>query len=743
MKTLVITLTRDGRPLAGVDVVFEGGIEARSDGSGVVSVVLPPGRVLGQVLLADGSEHEIVVVNAHGLRRVRVAVTGSLDTLEDEGAKATMPSDRYEPLAWLGSGAMGRVLKARDTRLDRLVAVKVLPAEVAPSPTDRERFISEGRALARVAHRNLLGVYDVGINGAVPYLVVEFIDGPDLLGLVEATGALPISAACAAGAQLCSALDALHQAGLVHRDVKPSNGLVDGRGRVVLADFGLVKPLDDVADPRSKVIGTPGFMSPEHMQGQPLGPATDIYALGATLFNIVAGEIPLDGPALLVNHLTAARPDVRDLRPDAPEALADLIISMMAIDPTERPTGAEARAALEDIGAGFDGDVLGPFMPRFAELANRSGGHLTSGGWLGAAGSGERVAGAAGRTTPGRPFGEMSREPSVPAPSADHGPAASGLAQRWSAPGTGETLSFKAARGAKATLAAVVVAVALAAIAFFRVANVERQLEETDVDANSRVVQPAEPESLSAPVVPEPRADETRPDDQTSAATPSSEVSSPALTGAPNPGEELEEGESDTEEESDGQPEVAARPDPRPERARATEPEERPSVRETELEDQEETTAADEEGDPAEASSPNEVAGVQDLEQDLRETDSADEANEIAAERLSPDGVDSGSEPADSADSDVATVAAPEPEEDPSEAVPLREATIAPSEGADAVAEPVASVAADPRSEEEEEEEEDGRQLAAEPSGASDEEPPTEEPAPEPEEEPVRPPMGF
>jgi serine/threonine-protein kinase len=414
VKTLVITLTRDGRPLSDVDVTFDGGIERRSDSGGVVSASLPSGRVQGHVTLPDGTVHSFVVVNAQGLRRVRVAVTGSMAPLEDEGAKATMPSDRYEPLAWLGAGAMGRVLKARDTHLDRIVAVKVLPAEVAPSPEDRELFISEGRALARVAHPNLLGVYDVGIKGAVPYLVVEYVDGPDLLALVEATGPLPYYPACAAGAQLCRALDALHHAGLVHRDVKPSNGLVDTQGRVVLADFGLVRPLDDVADPRSQVLGTPGFMSPEHMQGQPLGPATDIYALGSTLYNLIAGEIPLAGPRLLLRHLTDERPDLREVRPDAPEALAELIMAMMAIDPTDRPSAGEARETLESIAASVEVDVLGPFMPRLGERTIGSAAlPIPSGSWLGPPGSGSLVAGAragagaAGRTTPGPPVGDL------------------------------------------------------------------------------------------------------------------------------------------------------------------------------------------------------------------------------------------------------------------------------------------------------------------------------------------------
>ncbi len=335
--------------------------------------MLSLGRLQGIVTLADGVELPFELANASGLERVRVAVAGNEQVLTDPLLLAEMPSERYEPLAVLGSGTMGRVVKARDVQLDRLVAIKLLRTDVVPDAEGRELFLSEGRSLARLKHPHLLGVYDLGVQGHTPFLVVEYIDGPDLDALRVTNGPFPWASVCAAGAHMGMALDALHQAGLVHRDVKPSNGLVDPDGRVVLADFGLVKPLMDLADPRSQIFGTPAYMSPEHLQGQALGPATDVYSLGATLHHLATGTLPFSGDKMLIDQVRKPAPDMRTVRADAPPELAELVLACLRKAPDARPLVSEVVDALTEIGRALPEEALGPYLPRASQGIGSSG----------------------------------------------------------------------------------------------------------------------------------------------------------------------------------------------------------------------------------------------------------------------------------------------------------------------------------------------------------------------------------
>lgn len=339
-------------------------VDAVADARGVVEVELPHGRLRGHATLNDGTELPFDLVNAPGLRRVRVALSGNEEAMEDTVLASAMPSGRYEPLAVLGSGAMGRVIKARDTQLDRLVAIKLLRGDMVATEEDRQFFVTEGRSLARLKHPHLLAVYDLGVNDGAPYLVVEYVDGPDLEKVVLTNGPLPWRSICAAGVQIGQALDALHQAALVHRDVKPSNGLVDATGHVVLADFGLVKPLGDLADPRSRIFGTPAYMSPEHLQGLGLGPATDVYSLGATLHHLAAGATPFTGASMIVDIVRKSPPSLKKTREDVPQAIAELVLACMAKSPEDRPSASEVVERFAAIEAELPDEPIGPFLPR-------------------------------------------------------------------------------------------------------------------------------------------------------------------------------------------------------------------------------------------------------------------------------------------------------------------------------------------------------------------------------------------
>ncbi len=209
--------------------------------------------------------------------------------------------DRYEIRSLLGKGAMGSVYAAWDPKLRREVALKVVSPDLAREAKARERFNREARAIAALRHPNIVEIYDYsGDESEHLYLVMEKLDGDDLFNIINEKGVCPEPAAAALGHELCLALHVAHEAGIIHRDLKPENVFMNAAGRVVLTDFGVVKAIreDSAVDgwsQKTDVIGTPGFMAPELMMNRSLGPRTDLFALGALLYNVTTGELPFDG----------------------------------------------------------------------------------------------------------------------------------------------------------------------------------------------------------------------------------------------------------------------------------------------------------------------------------------------------------------------------------------------------------------------------------------------------------------
>jgi predicted Ser/Thr protein kinase len=205
---------------------------------------------------------------------------------------------QLEILDLLGRGGMGIVYKARQVGLDRLVALKVLPPEVGRDPAFAERFGREARALARLHHPGIVTIYDFGQSGGLYYLVMEFVDGVNLRQLLR-DGQLKPEEALRIVPQLCEALQYAHDEGIVHRDIKPENILLDRKGRVRVADFGLVKllgrkPADFTLTAAEQVMGTPHYMAPEQVE-RPLDVdhRADIYSLGVVFYEMLTGELPL------------------------------------------------------------------------------------------------------------------------------------------------------------------------------------------------------------------------------------------------------------------------------------------------------------------------------------------------------------------------------------------------------------------------------------------------------------------
>ncbi len=261
-------------------------------------------------------------------------------------------ADRYELAEPLGSGGMAEVTAAYDRVLDRRVAVKLIRGSKIDDPVGRERFWREARAAARLSHANTVGVYDFGEDAGRPFIVMELVEGPSLADRLRDQGRLPVTEVVRLGAAVLSGLNAAHRRGLVHRDVKPSNILLPAEGGVKLADFGIATD-GGAADLTSagQVVGTPRYLAPERAAGQPATPASDVYAVGAIMYECLAGRpVFRAGDAPAVGRRT---PSLADAVPGAPAGVAAVVDRALADDPVHRFGNARAmRHALAASGLG-------------------------------------------------------------------------------------------------------------------------------------------------------------------------------------------------------------------------------------------------------------------------------------------------------------------------------------------------------------------------------------------------------
>ena len=267
--------------------------------------------------------------------------------------------DRYEVRGVLGSGAMGTVYRGWDPKLQREVAIKVLAEQFARQPKARERFKREVQAIAALKHSNVVEIYDFsGPDSPKLYLVMERLHGDDLYNIMNEKGPFPEPAAAAVGHELCLALSVAHAAGVIHRDLKPENVFMDGTGRVVLTDFGVVKAIqkDSAVDgwgQTTEVVGTPGFMAPELMMKQSLGPGADIFAFGVLLYNIATGELPFAGknPIDIFRAVVGGQvTDPRKFRPGMTDEFVAILMGCLESKPKKRFDSAQTvRAKLKEV----------------------------------------------------------------------------------------------------------------------------------------------------------------------------------------------------------------------------------------------------------------------------------------------------------------------------------------------------------------------------------------------------------
>lgn len=252
----------------------------------------------------------------------------------------------YEFLAFIDRGAMGAVYRARQRALDRPVAIKLLDVRIE-ADSARQRFLQEARLAARLLHPNIVAVFDAGEAAGMPYIVFELVEGESLARRLDRAGRLPLEEALGMGRGIAEGLAAAHEAGILHRDLKPQNILVNRAGTPKIADFGISKSLagDGVKTRVNLILGTPSYMSPEQVRGEELTTASDIYALGVVLYELLAGRPPFVGSMddILKSHLQVEPPSLM-AEASVPEAVARLVSRALEKEPAARWSAASEMA---------------------------------------------------------------------------------------------------------------------------------------------------------------------------------------------------------------------------------------------------------------------------------------------------------------------------------------------------------------------------------------------------------------
>jgi eukaryotic-like serine/threonine-protein kinase len=261
---------------------------------------------------------------------------------------------RYEILGTLGRGAMGVVFRARDPLIDRVVAIKQVALPPAFSDVQREeftrRFFGEAKAAGRLRHPNVVTVYDLGVEDGKPFMAMELVEGESLSQILKARGALPPQEALAIARQVALGLAYAHEQGVVHRDIKPDNILVDREGRPVITDFGVAHLESSDLTRTGEVLGTPHFMSPEQVKGEPLDGRSDLFSLGVVLFEMLTGQRPFRGDTISticyqIVH-AAPKPDLSQL--DVPLPVGKVLAGLLAKDRKDRFADGHAAAQAMD-----------------------------------------------------------------------------------------------------------------------------------------------------------------------------------------------------------------------------------------------------------------------------------------------------------------------------------------------------------------------------------------------------------
>ena len=258
----------------------------------------------------------------------------------------------YEVESVVGAGGIGILYRARQVRLDRPVALKLVEPDVARDPVIRERLRREARMVAALDHPNVVPLYEAGEEGGTVFIATRWVDGTELGTLIQDHGPLEPGRAARTAAQIAAALQVAHEKELVHRDVKPSNVILTSEDHVYLTDFGLAKRAGTAAGLTGvdQMLGTVDYVAPEQIEGSEPDARGDVYSLGCVLYEMLAGDPPFadqrGGMAKMWAQVNAEVPSIREHRPDVSPALEDVMRRAMAKAPDARPTAAAFRAAV-------------------------------------------------------------------------------------------------------------------------------------------------------------------------------------------------------------------------------------------------------------------------------------------------------------------------------------------------------------------------------------------------------------
>lgn len=356
---------------------------------------------------------------------------------------------RYRLDELLGQGGMSAVYRAMDPNLRREVAVKLIHSHLSNQPEFVRRFEEEAAAVAQLRHPNIIQVYDFNHDNGVYYMVLEFVPGESLEGrlnrLAEAQQWLPFPDLLRYAAQVCDAMDYAHRRGMIHRDIKPANIMLNPNDQAILMDFGIAKIVGGQQHTvTGAVVGTALYMSPEQILGTPVDGRSDIYALGATLFEMVSGAPPFEADSsmsLMIMHLNNPPPDLRQFRPETPEGLVQIIEKSLAKDPADRfQSAAEMANALRREAAALNSPPVGAVPADLVQVYQPTLRQSTSTGPQGGrpqASPSARSGMASGRASLN---GDLATRAGAPVMAASlAGPAASGAAMPPARPAAGSS----------------------------------------------------------------------------------------------------------------------------------------------------------------------------------------------------------------------------------------------------------------------------------------------------------------
>src|SRR6266481_1213390 len=276
-------------------------------------------------------------------------------------------AERYEILQLLGQGGMGAVYKARDTELDRIVAVKLIRSEFAKNPEILRRFKQELILARQVTHKNVIRIYDLGQADGIKFITMDFVEGRDLRQLLVEKGKFPPEQTARIMLQICRALEAAHTEGVIHRDLKPQNIMLDSGGRVYVMDFGIARSayLPGMTQ-TGALIGTPEYMSPEQARGEKLTERSDLFSLGVIFYELLTGKspYPADAPlGTLWKRLQEKAKPPAEIDSTVPKPLNDIVMSALEIEPEKRISSAREMAQQLEIWLGPSAGSSTIFLP--------------------------------------------------------------------------------------------------------------------------------------------------------------------------------------------------------------------------------------------------------------------------------------------------------------------------------------------------------------------------------------------